>query len=502
MGMSGKVGMGVATLAMLVAATVAAQQPTLRELPCTDLFGTFDGVTRDAVRCGTVSVPQDRATPKDSRLMPVILPVVTYANPSAKGTPLVFLAGGPGESAIDAGQKVLLESPLGQMLMRERPIIMFDRRGIATAAGRSSPDLGAVSLTPRYPRALGVPPLRDSIAASAKRLRAQGVEPRNFTTLAAVEDIADVVRALGYKRVVLFGASYGTRDALQFMRRHPDMVESVILDGVAPPNATTLLDSARIATAGLQIIGRIVADCNQDAACAAEYADLPKAVQRLVADSLTRMNRTANFPEAGGWRTLQVQPASVLSVLGLASTSEIVRAEVPRVLLDFATGDTLRTELSAKVLVAAAADPTLGSGRTGKVPLVRYTVFCGDRPQGEPYAGDRTLCDAVGVPFSGPEATDRVSSDIPTLLLSSGYDAQTPFELADDAAKTLSHSYKVLFAMVGHVAFARPVSMACAAIVAESFLAQPSRAPATSCVASVVPAFGPRGSLTPLTRAP
>ena len=348
----------------------------------TDLFGTFDGVTRDAVRCGTVSVPQDRAAPKNSPLMPVILPVVAYANPSAKGTPLVFLAGGPGESAIDAGQKVLLESPLGQMLMRERPIIMFDRRGIATAAGRSSPDLGAVSLTPRYPRSLGVPPLRDSIAASAKRLRAQGVEPRNFTTLAALDDIADVVHALGYKKVVLFGASYGTRDALQFMRRHPDMVESVILDGVAPPNATTLLDSARIATAGLQIIGRIVADCSQDAACAAEYADLPTAVKRLVADSLTRMNRTANFPEAGGWRTLQVQPASVLSVLGLASTSEIVRAEVPR------------CSTSPRRHAARAVGRCRGRGRRSDagfraygVPMVRHR--CSERPSAaSQHAGD------------------------------------------------------------------------------------------------------------------
>ena len=169
--------------------------------------------------------------------------------------------------------------------------------------------------------------MRDSADATAKAMRAHGVEPRNFTTLASLEDIADVIHALGYKRVILFGVSYGTRDALQFMRKHPDMVEAAVLDGVAPPNATTILDSAVVANAGLEIVARIIADCKKDPSCDAEYADLPQAMERLAKDSVTAMLKTANFPVAGGWRTLKVSSSSVLSVLGLASTSELVRAE-------------------------------------------------------------------------------------------------------------------------------------------------------------------------------
>src|SRR5262249_28165622 len=148
--------------------------------------------------------------------------------------------------------------------------------------------------------------------------------------------------------------------------------------------------------------------------------------------------------------------------------------------------------LAAKVLVAAAADPSLSPTRSA-TQLVRYAVLCGDRPQGEPFAGNRTLCDAFGVPFSGPDAIGTISSDVPTLLISSGYDAQTPAYLATEAAKTLSRSQQVHFPMVGHVAFARPIAMACAAVVIESFLMQPDHEPATRCVANVVPAFAPRG---------
>ena len=120
--------------------------------------------------------------------------------------------------------------------------------------------------------------------------------------------------------------------------------------------------------------------------------------------------------------------------------------------------------------------------------------MCGDRPQGEPFSGDRRLCDALEVPFSGPEAIARVTTDVPILLISSGYDAQTPPRFAEATVGSLRHSYHVLFPMAGHIATVRPLAMSCAAVVIESFLAQPDRAPVTECVSSVVSAFSGRSS--------
>jgi hypothetical protein len=105
------------------------------------------------------------------------------------------------------------------------------------------------------------------------------------------------------------------------------------------------------------------------------------------------------------------------------------------------------------------------------------------------------VCDALAVPFSGPEAITRVATDVPALLISSGYDSQTPPHFADETLGALSHGQRVLFPMVGHIATVRPLSMACAAVVIESFLAQPNHAPATECVAGVLPAFSPRQSM-------
>ncbi len=465
--------------------------PRFVELPCNATFGTTPASVDATMRCGTVTVPQDRAHPKDSRLMAVVLPVVVYATAGAHGTPIVFLPGGPGESSIDAAQRVLLETPTGQTLMREHPIIAFDRRGYSPVPDRASPDLGTILFEPRARRDLAVKPLSDSLALRAKALRKAGVNPANFTTLPAVDDIADVSLALGYSKIILFGASYGSREGLHFMRRHPGMVEASIMDGIAPPQATQILDSTYVANAGRRIVAQVVSECRSDSLCVAQYADLAQSIAKLADSTGGHLRRTAQFAATDPWRTIEVAGASILSVLGVASSDEGMRASVPRIITELASEDTLHDEFALRVFLAAAIDPSLQTASRQTAPLVYYIALCGDRPQGEPKAGNRMLCDALGVPFTGPEAVDPVKSDIPTLLISSGYDAQTPSVLADDAAKTLSNARRVHFADAGHVAFARPLAMACSALIIDSFLHGPRDPIPTSCIGRVSPAFLP-----------
>ena len=465
--------------------------PRFTELPCSPTFGTTPAGVDATMKCGTVTVLQNRARPKDSKLVPVVLPVVVYSMPSAHGNPVMFLPGGPGESSIDAAQRVLLETPAGQSLMREHPIIAFDRRGYSPVPDRSSPDLGTILFEPRARRDLAVKPLRDSLAQRAKEFRKHGVDPANFTTLPAVEDIADVTHALGYQKLIMFGASYGSRESLQFMRRHPDMVEASILDGVAPPQATQILDSTFVANAGRNIVSQVVSECKSDSLCVAQYGDLAQSIAKLADSAGGHLRRTAQFASTDPWRTIEVAGAGILSVLGVASSDEGMRASVPRIITELATDDTLHDEFALRVFLAAAIDPSLQTASRQTAPLIYYIALCGDRPQGEPKAGNRMLCDALGVPFSGPEAVTPVSSSIPTLLISSGYDAQTPASLADDAAKTLSSAQRVHFANAGHVAFARPLAMACSALIIDSFLHAPHEPIPTSCIGRVTPAFLP-----------
>jgi pimeloyl-ACP methyl ester carboxylesterase len=452
-------------------------------------------IPRGVVVCGSVTVPQRRGASGGKSLMPVSLSAAIYASAGTNGTPVLFLAGGPGESSIEAVDQLLLATPTGQVLRRDHPIIAFDRRGVSSTLSDASPDLGRITLTLVGRRKAVLATLADTLSQRARALRAQGVDPGAFTTAAAVQDIVDVLHALHVEKVVLFGVSYGSLEALRFMRLHPAMVEAVVLDGVAPPSATQLLDSAYVAGTGRQIVSRIVEECRTDPDCGVHYEQLARAVAALSDTSGTRLRRTARFrlsdngKVSESWHTLEVAGASVLSVLGVASSLEEIRARVPRIIEEFVSGDTLRDRYAPDVLLAAAIDPSLQTSVRQQISLVRMIAFCGDRPQGEPIARNRTLCDALGVPFAGPDVIAPVTSNLPTLLISSGYDAQTPAVLADEAAKTLRRSRRVHFPTSGHVAFPRQMVAACAALIIDAFVRQPDAPLPADCAGHLVPAF-------------
>ena len=57
---------------------------------------------------------------------------------------------------------------------------------------------------------------------------------------------------LGAERINLWGASYGTRAALEYMRQYPDRVRTAVLDGVAPPDMALPVSFALDADAALK----------------------------------------------------------------------------------------------------------------------------------------------------------------------------------------------------------------------------------------------------------
>jgi pimeloyl-ACP methyl ester carboxylesterase len=434
------------------------------------------------VRCGRVIVPQHRR-PEDAsrRLAPVALPLMVFSTEAGRGgTPLIFLAGGPGESAIVSAQTILLNTPLGRRAVRERPIIVYDRRGYGAWYDRASPDLGFVSEATRGTRARTLERVHAGAAVAAGGLRRNGIDPRYFGTSDAVEDLRDVLTVLGVKRAILLGVSYGTRDALQFMRRYPHMVEAAVLDGVAPPQSDSVFEPHFVMESRRRVALRVARSCIADSICQAEHPDLAAAIERLTRPDARPLVLTAMTEGMKRPRTVAVLPSVLLATLGAAAGFDDVRAAVPQLLGAIASGDTLRDRMASD-LALTAADPARTEGPWPVYPLVYYAVLCADSPRGVPRVGGRAICEAMDVPFGGAELTAPVRSDVPTLLLSSGNDSQTPPALAAEAARTLTRGYHVHFPDVGHVVVAQPLSAACAAIVVESFLAHPRRAPQDAC---------------------
>jgi pimeloyl-ACP methyl ester carboxylesterase len=483
----------VASVAMGFSGQVG-NSPTFVAGACPRDFRIPAGVDSSWVQCGSVTVPQDRQQPS-AKLAPVVLPVTVYRAPSANNpVPIVFLAGGPGEPAIDVAAELFMATPTGQLLARERPIIAFNQRGFGSSSSGTSPDLGVLSYRWRATRDESIGTLVDSAKKISGRLRSRGVLLRNFTTLQAADDIRDVVQALGYKRVILFGTSYGTRVALQVMRRHPDFVEAAILDGVAPPQHTDVFDSDRLDERRRAVAARVVDDCLKAPACRAEYGDLKSAATAMDRADAPPLHVVVNLQNDGGWVALDVRGRDVLSAIGAYASMELARASLPQLMEELARGDTVRRAMTPQIVLHVVHTTALASTAGPAYPVVYHAVLCGDIPAGVMQAGGRPVCDALGVPFSGPEATTPVRSDVPTLMLSSTYDAQTPPELAAEAASTLRRSFRVLFPGVGHLAYARPITASCVAVIVHGFLLAPTQQPPDACATSLVPAFLPRST--------
>jgi pimeloyl-ACP methyl ester carboxylesterase len=180
------------------------------------------GLERPA-RCGSHEVWEDRAG-KQGRRISIKVAVIPARRRGAEPDPLVVLAGGPGQGAVALAPQV---APLFSRLNDSRDIVLIDQRGTGGShALDCEPEKGA-SLQSVFEDAMPEKMVRDCLA----KLDA---DPRHYATPSAVADLDEVLGALGYASVNLWGGSYGTRVALELMRRHPARVRTATLDGVAP----------------------------------------------------------------------------------------------------------------------------------------------------------------------------------------------------------------------------------------------------------------------------
>ena len=226
------------------------------------------------VLCGQLMRPLN---PQDahSQLIEIHYVVLPALSRQKYSDPIFFLAGGPGQSAIDLAPQ--LAALWGRRNTR-RDVVLVDQRGTGRSAplfceepGRSA--MADQSLGPQVARLMTC---RDELA---KLPYVQGLSGlRWFTTSLAVQDLDAVRQQLGAPRVNLVGGSYGTRVALEWLRQFPDTVRRVVLDGVAPPDMALPDSSAQDARAALEAL---LTACEKEAACAKKYPSLRTDWERL-----------------------------------------------------------------------------------------------------------------------------------------------------------------------------------------------------------------------------
>jgi pimeloyl-ACP methyl ester carboxylesterase len=417
-----------------------------------------------AAQCGTLSVPENR-TQSAGRSIDIAVTLLPANTLDPKADPLFLLAGGPGQSA--AALAPLAEALAG--VRRKRDLVLIDPRG----AGRSAP-LECAALTPRDPfdELIDI----DEAATAPRRclaeLRAKGdADVAQYTTSAFVADIDAVRSALGYSRVNLWGGSYGTRVAQEYLRRHPGRVRSVVLDGVAPPGMNIALD---LWPARETALTNVLNACAADAACRAAYPDLEASLARIRA-ALSAPRRIAIAdPRTGRMREVALSYDLVIGALqGLTYVPELASL-IPSLIGRAEAGDFAPLLAAGMAIVGDVA-------RTMNLAL-HYAVTCAeDVPRIAPADAERIIaglrapalarrnlaaCDGWPRPALPADFYAPVQSATPVLIFSGGLDPVTPPANGARVATTLPNSRQVIAAGYGHIVSPH----ACAPTLIEKFI--------------------------------
>jgi pimeloyl-ACP methyl ester carboxylesterase len=345
---------------LVVAAPAHGQAPGVALGACKDVPKALEA------RCGSVSVPLDRAAPGlgTTSVAFALVPRRDGARPSL-GT--IVGPGGPGTSLIDkAAQVVTTFAPL----MDRRDLVLVDPRG----TGRSNP-IACRSLTDV---ALGfTQPARMSAAIGACG-RELGPRAGAYGNAAVADDLDAVRAALGIERLDLFGASYGTYLMTVYAGRHPEHVRSIVLDAGYPIAYDQWgLDKLAAARRGVRLV------CTRTRACRGP------AVLADVARLATRLRRhPVSFTARAGDRRLRLridETALATAVYGSGDPRSLGR--LPAMVRSALEGDLVPLRRSVETwqlgVAGVLADPDAG-GSAGETAFLASA--CHDFPRAFSYA--------------------------------------------------------------------------------------------------------------------
>lgn len=438
------------------------------------------------VECGYLIVPEDHAKPDGPTLK---LAVARFRSDSGnpEPDPIVYLEGGPGGSPLRSLVPQFDAYLSG--LLKKRDLILFDQRG----TGYSQPALDCpesiqqtMDMLPQNLTAAQSEDLSNkALLTCRERLIKEGVNLAVFNSAQNAADIGALVKALNLQQVNLYGISYGTRLALTAMRDVPHVIRSVVIDSVYPPQVDLY---SQLPVNGARAFEALFKACADDRACADAFPDLKSEFFKLV-DRLNTAPVTMTITlHSGEQKEALMNGDGLIGLVFQSLYGTTIIPSIPRMIFDIRDGNyTMAAGLQAEFL---ASMDNISNG-------MQYSVQCNEEvpfdnsadldatlkqyPQYGALAarGQYAFCSAWGVPTANAKENQPVSSSIPTLVFSGGFDPITPPTWAELTAATLSQSYDFNLPRGGH---GTSLSEDCPRKIMLAFLDNPSAKPDAACI--------------------
>lgn len=455
-------------------ARAAAPKPVDVLKPC-----HVNGV-KEKVRCGTYSVWEDRAAGRGRKIALNLVVLPALGTPRAPDA-IFWLDGGPGAGGTRAAG-LFGDDP---KLRKHRDVVLIDQRG----TGKSNPlNCRFYGAGPAEPGLLAGELFSPDSVRACRRDLEKVADLSLYTTPIAMDDFDEVRAWLGYPKVDLYGGSYGTRSAQVYLRRHPESVRSLVLDGVVPMDEFLPLHHAY---AGKRAVDLLLAECAADAACHGAFPRLSEELQEVFA----RVDRgvTVRIADPGHGGTVEVRPSRGLIAEGMRYMMYgETAAQVPLAVHRAYEGDmTQLVELA--IGRRALMDQIIAWGMAFSVTCAEDLPYIEDptaaRLTAGTLLGDYRIREQKRACTDWPRAAipsdehDLVRSPVPALLFSGERDPVTPPEFGDRVASGLQNSLHLVTPHGSHGA-----DGPCAQGIIRQFIASGSvRGLDTACIAATPP---------------
>lgn len=435
----------------------------------------FTTASGRSIACYDLLVPEDRMRAGSRRIK---LPVIVFEAPERpkREDPVILIGGGPGAIAYTEARYAAMwkDKFKDQTWLKGRDLIVYDQRGV----GGARPALECPEFDPTRAEPLDVTRARTAMIACRDRLVREGFALHAYDTNANVDDVLAMRSRFGFKSWNVWGQSYGTRVALALMRRKPEGLRSVVLDGAYPPEVAGKLHLAKPFVA---VMERIFAACEKDETCNADFPDL----RRRFAEALSRLRAHPVEIKSDPSPLLAPQLFKVNDVLFISILESVLYtadgiAQIPWLIDGVAEGRT-----------AVLEDPIIDWDLVSFGPYVTagasYLVDCNDTPDLDD-SDEREV--ARERPELGPwlsfilafkpceiwthrraPALDPapVVSDIPAIVVAGWFDIATPAEWGTVAVRGLARGQLVLVRSRSHDAS----DQACAQSALAAFIEDP-----------------------------
>jgi pimeloyl-ACP methyl ester carboxylesterase len=381
-------------------------------------------------QCLKLDVPENR-NQTGGRTISLHTAIFKAQTPSKDHAPIYMLAGGPGQAATE-GFIPLPES--FRRLRRQHDIVLIDQRG----TGESHPLRCTQETDSKWDLLFDEKLAMEHSKKCVERLRAD-TDLIAYTTDAAAHDMEAVRQALGHKKIISFGVSYGTRLALRYLALYPDAVEKQILEGVLPPD----INFIREKQAFLDSLQGLAALCRKDPDCQ-RWGDPWEHYQKLKTAWTLKPRVKIMDPRSGLMKEVTLRPEHLESGLNAFLYHPIDMSIVPHILHEAQAGNT--APLLAKAL----------SAETGVYDGLYFLLVCAEdiRDLGTPITDmQKTYVDMCRLL---PETTlpadfrKQPLNQVPTLYLSGGLDPVTPPRYVASLKEALPQSTHLILPDYGH----------------------------------------------------